>query len=100
VPAAIAWPGQATSTGVGKERMRSERRAPRVSISTISPGRSWKTLRSNPAEKNFSRPVRTTTASSFSAWSSADITAFSISIEKALTLPSSIAIVATFPSSS
>ena len=100
MPAAIAWPLQATSTGVGKESRRSLSRAPSVSISTISSGRSEKTLRSKPAEKYFSRPVRTTTAPSGFGAVEAAITAFSISIESALTLPSSIAIVAIRPSSS
>jgi len=57
------------------------------------------TRRSNPAEKVDARPVRTTIASSSSARSKPDISSPSIAGESALTLPSSIAIVAIAPSS-
>src|ERR1700722_6284803 len=55
---------------------------------------------SKPAEKQRSRPRSSTTARSRSARSSAPCSAFSIAIEKTLSLPSSIVIAAIAPSSS
>ena len=95
-PAAIALPLQATTVGRGKPSSRLKQLAPAISISGhCSPG----TRRSKPADNVRSRPVRTTTASSCSARSSASLIEATIAGDSALTLPSSRVMVA-MPSSS
>ena len=58
---AIAWPGTATTTGVGNASRRSASSNPARTISIASDVPARSTRRSKPAEKMPSRPVRTTT---------------------------------------
>src|SRR5689334_8934640 len=87
------------TTGNGKPTTRLARSKPACTIAGPSGPPPRSTLRSNPAENTPSRPVSTTTARSRSAASKAAFSSANIAGESALTLPSSIVIVATPPSS-
>ncbi len=95
-PIAMACPVQAATTGLGNDSSRCESSKPALSMSIeacTSPD--LNTLRSNPPLNTRSLPAITTApASSLSAWSSAVLIAASMSGPRALTLPSSMVIIA------